>query len=46
MFRDSVEVKKIENGYIVEYTNFVYQLERKFFANLDGVAEFLKEYFK
>jgi hypothetical protein len=40
--RTKVEIRLIENGFVVSYQNNVYDLVEKHFATIDEIADFLK----
>ena len=42
MTRDDAHIRKIENGYVLTYTDYVYRLQERFFKTMDELNEWVK----
>lgn len=43
MSRDDVDIRKIENGYILTYSDSVYRRQERFFKTMDELNNWVKK---
>lgn len=44
--RETANIEKVSNGFVVTYQNRLYRDEQKIFKTLSEVYDFLKEYYE